>query len=119
VSETRPVLVALRVRDLAESARFYHDALGLQVAYAGGGLLEERHAVCSWPDGLRLLLFEAPPGEQTERLQLGFAVAHLPSAHDRAAATGATVLHPPRDEPQGSTARYADPDGNVVSLTEG
>jgi len=119
VSGARPVLVALRVRDLAESARFYHDSLGLEIAYAGGGMLEERHAECSWPDGVRLLLFEAPPGEETARLQLGFAVDHLPSAHERASATGATVLHPPRDEPGGSTARYADPDGNVVSLTQG
>ena len=119
MSGARPVLVSLRVRDLSESARFYHDALGLAIRHAGGGLLEERHATCSWPDGMRLLLFEAPAGEQTERLALGFAVDDLPGSHDRAVATGAVVLHPPRDEPQGSTARYADPDGNVVSLTEG
>jgi predicted enzyme related to lactoylglutathione lyase len=113
------VLVSLRVRDLTRSARFYRDSLGLPVERAGGGRLEERHAACSWPDGLRLLLFEAPPGEHSERLQLGFAVDDLTDAHTRAVASGAAVLHPPRDEPQGATARYADPDGNIVSLTEG
>jgi len=33
-------------------------------------------------------------------------------------AAGADVESMPRDEPWGRTARYRDPDGNVVALTQ-
>ncbi|MCP3854653.1 MAG: hypothetical protein GY745_17325 [Actinomycetia bacterium] len=31
---------------------------------------------------------------------------------------GATVLHPPIDQPWGRSARYSDLDGNTVELTQ-
>jgi predicted enzyme related to lactoylglutathione lyase len=39
-------------------------------------------------------------------------------AHASAVAAGAEVIHAPRPEPWGSTARYRDYDGNVISLTQ-
>jgi predicted enzyme related to lactoylglutathione lyase len=41
----------------------------------------------------------------------------LDRLHEQAQNAGVTVLHPPREEPWGLTARYLDPDGNIVSMT--
>jgi predicted enzyme related to lactoylglutathione lyase len=37
---------------------------------------------------------------------------------ERVLASGAKVVSGPRSEPWGNTARYLDPDGNIVSITE-
>jgi predicted enzyme related to lactoylglutathione lyase len=54
----------------------------------------------------------------TRDVQLGFPVANLDQTHLRLKAAGVPVTHEPRKEPWGLTARYRDPDGNSVSLTE-
>jgi predicted enzyme related to lactoylglutathione lyase len=37
---------------------------------------------------------------------------------DRAVAAGAEVLHGPGPQPWGTSARYLDPDGNTIELTQ-
>jgi predicted enzyme related to lactoylglutathione lyase len=54
----------------------------------------------------------------TRDVQLGFAVSDLDAMHAKLAAAGVPVDVSPRDEPWGRTARYRDPDGNSVSLTQ-
>jgi predicted enzyme related to lactoylglutathione lyase len=39
-------------------------------------------------------------------------------AHERAVKAGAEVVHGPKPQPWGTSARYRDPDGNVVELTQ-
>jgi len=46
----RLVFVALRVRDLEASVRFYRDAIGVPLREAGG-VDEETHREYSWTDG--------------------------------------------------------------------
>ncbi len=77
------------------------------------------HAAISWYDGafLHFSLYQAK-GVATTGVQLGFPVDDLAADHERLVQAGIPVIHPPRTEPWGATARYADPDGNVVSLTK-
>jgi predicted enzyme related to lactoylglutathione lyase len=116
---TRLVFVALRVRDLEASARFYREAIGIPLREAGGST-EESHREYSWTDGkyLHFALFSARPGAETANVELAFFVDDVEAAHARALAAGAEVDSAPHDEPWGRTAGYRDPNGNLVALTE-
>ena len=116
---TRLAFVALRVRDLDASARFYREAIGVPLREAGGET-EESHREYSWTDGayLHFALFPAQPGAETAKVELAFLVDDLDAAHARALAAGAQMESSPRDEPWGRTAGYRDPDGNLIALTE-
>jgi predicted enzyme related to lactoylglutathione lyase len=115
----RLVFVALRVRDLEASVRFYRDAIGIPLREAGG-IDEETHREYSWTDGsyLHVALFRATLEVKTHRVELAFYVDDVDAAHARAVAAGADVASTPRDQSWGRTACYHDPDGNVVGLTQ-
>jgi catechol 2,3-dioxygenase-like lactoylglutathione lyase family enzyme len=121
----RLITVVLEVSDLAASTAFYRDQLGLPLHPGGdNGADSDRwisgeHAAMSWRDGafLHFSLYAAKD-EVTRSAQLGFDTPDLAAAHARLAAARAPVVHPPRHEPWGQTARYRDPDGNTVSLTQ-
>jgi catechol 2,3-dioxygenase-like lactoylglutathione lyase family enzyme len=121
----RVITLVLEVEDLEASTRFYRDALGLDL-HSGGdnGAPGDRwisgaHAALSWTEGafMHFSLYQAK-SEVTRAAQVGFPVDDLAAAHARMTEAGVTVVHGPRPEPWGETARYRDPDGNVVSLTE-
>ncbi len=121
----RLITVVLEVSDLAASRAFYGGLLRLPLHQGADNQADDDrwisgdHAALSWTDGafLHFSLYQAK-AEVTRSVQLGFNTADLTAAHARLTAGGARVIHPPRPEPWGATARYADPDGNVVSLTE-
>jgi predicted enzyme related to lactoylglutathione lyase len=121
----RLITVVLEVSDLATSVRFYRDQLCLDLhpgadneagddRWISGG-----HAALSWHEGafLHFSLYQAKDSV-TSGAQLGFPTDDLAADHERLIRAGVSVIHPPRTEPWGATARYADPDGNVISLTE-
>ena len=124
---TRLIEVELRVTDLDASARFYRDVIGVPVkkqdphppAY-------EPHYEAEWGswDGegegfLLFLIYPASDGRRTTGAEIGFAVERVDDVDRRASAAGADVLEPPAPRPWGRGAKYVDPDGNVVSVTEG
>lgn len=122
----RLIVVILRVSDLAASLHFYRDVLGIPLE-AGFNTPEDdrwyggHHVELSYREGayLHFALFPARPPElpATSTAEIGFRVADVAALHAAAVAAGVRVLHPPRQEPWGLTARYADPDGNIVGVT--
>jgi predicted enzyme related to lactoylglutathione lyase len=114
----------LWVADLADAARFYGEFVGLDMddephRHDGNDAL---HYDVAWGDfvsGEYMLLHiaQAEPGQHTTRAQIGITVENIDALHQRAANFGVTVLEEPRDGEWGRSARYQDPDQNVVSVT--
>lgn len=125
---TRLVTVVLEVEDLDRAVALYRDGFGLDLHlsdHRGGALgaadrwISGRHAAITWTDGeyLHFALYESK-GERTSGAQVNLRVQQLEEAHRTAVAAGAEVIHEPRAEPWGWSARYRDHDGNVVELTQ-
>lgn len=123
----RLTFVALSVSDLPRSLAFYRDTIGVPLAEAdhdaerGDAWYGGDHAAWSWTDGA-FLHFALYPSREPERpvstaAQVGFHVADFDRVHQRVVASGAHVVCEPREEPWGRTARYLDPDANIVSIT--
>jgi len=120
----RLIEIELRVRDVARSARFYRDLVGVTVGdVETHGADSEPHVHATWgewtPNEPSLLMLNIYPAEgPVSSSRIGFAVGDLAATHARLAAAGVEVVSEPADRPWGRTAAYRDPDGNTVSLTE-
>jgi predicted enzyme related to lactoylglutathione lyase len=128
MADRRMMFVALNVSNLQDSVGFYRMVLGASLAdtshdeklndpWYGGA-----HNAISWSDGA-FLHFAIYPTREPERpvtrsAQIGFHVADFDGTHQTLVDSGATVVQAPRPEPWGRTARYLDPDENIVSITE-
>ena len=121
---SRLILLVLEVENLDASIHFYRDLMGIplvsDIDHGGDDRwISGAHAATSWHDGafFHFALYQSK-GVVTRGVQIGFPVDDLDASHKRLAAAGVRIDHPPRNEPWGKTARYVDPDGNSVSLTE-
>jgi predicted enzyme related to lactoylglutathione lyase len=121
----RITALVLEVSDLAASTRFYRDAIGLDLHDGGDNgapgdrwISGEHQAITFSEGGYFHFALYASKGSVSRGAQVSFGVDDIEKAHARVVASGAKVIHTPRTEPWGETARYADPDGNVVSLTQ-
>jgi predicted enzyme related to lactoylglutathione lyase len=118
------VTVIVEVSDLERAAALYRDAFGVALEPGDNNVDGDRwiggpHREISWYEGsyFHFALYPAADGP-TARVQLGLSTGDLDAAHQRAVAAGAEVVHDPRPEPWGRTARYRDHDGNVIGLTQ-
>jgi predicted enzyme related to lactoylglutathione lyase len=120
----RLIEIELRVRDVARSASFYRDLVGVTV-----GDIEthdadsEPHVHATWGDWTPkepslLMLNIYPASGPITSSHIGFAVSDLAATHARLIAANVAVLRAPEDRPWGRTGAYRDPDGNTVFLTE-
>jgi predicted enzyme related to lactoylglutathione lyase len=123
MSDRRLVAVILEVSDLDRSTTLYRDAFGLDL-HPGDNEVNDRwiggqHAEISWTEGayLHFALYPAKERPTTGAL-VSLRVDDIEDAHSQAVQAGARVLHQPRNEPWGRSARYVDFDGNVVELTQ-
>jgi lactoylglutathione lyase len=122
------MFVALNVADLEMSLQFYRDVIGIPLReeshdsdkldrWYGG-----EHAAYSWTDGafIHFALYPSalPHRPVTTAVQIGFHVERFDDIHARVMRAARPILQTPRDEPWGRTARYLDPDGNIVSITQ-
>ena len=115
---TGPDFVALQVRDLEASTRFYTERLGLTPAPAGppGALV---FTTAPLP-----LARRAPAGALDPPPPLGgggggalwLKADDVDKLHDDLATHGVPIVTAPFDGPFGRTFAFADPDGYVVTL---
>jgi predicted enzyme related to lactoylglutathione lyase len=121
--DNRLVAVILEVSDLDRSVDLYRNAFGIDLHPGDNGVDDRwtggRHAEISWRDGAYLHFALYPAKERpSSGVQIGFSVEDIEDAHAAATRAGARVLHEPRQEPWGRSARYVDFDGNVIELTQ-
>ena len=122
--DRRVVAVVFTVSDLDRSVGLYRDGFGLDFHFSDhqgdDRWTSGRHAATSWTEGafMHFALYETKDGEVTSGAQVALRVDDLEAAHARAVAAGALVLHEPKPQPWGRSARYRDHDGNVIELTE-
>ena len=120
----RLVTVVFTVTDLDRAAGFYSDAFGLDLHvgdhHGDDRWTSGRHAATSWSDGefMHFALYETKDGTATSGAQIAFRVDDIEAAHARAVDAGAQVLHAPKPQLWGRSARYRDADGNVIELTQ-
>ena len=111
--DNRLVAVVLEVADLERSVRLYRDAFGIALKdpdehVAGDRWVGGLHCATSWTEGeyIHFALYEAKDDGPTTRAQVSFRVDDIDTWHARAVAAGAEVLHEPRAEEWGRSARY-------------
>lgn len=120
----RLVAVVLEVSDLERSLALYRDGFGLALHLddhdGDDRWISGLHAATSWTEGafIHFALYASKDGTATARTQIAFQVDDLESAHQRATDAGAEVVHAPKPQPWGRSARYRDFDGNVIELTQ-
>jgi predicted enzyme related to lactoylglutathione lyase len=123
-AEERIVAVVLTVSDLDRSVALYRDGFGLDFHisdHQGDDVWTSgRHAAKTCESGayLHFALYESKDGRATTQVQIAFRVDDLEAAHQRAIDAGAELIHEPKGQPWGRSARYRDPDGNIVELTQ-
>jgi predicted enzyme related to lactoylglutathione lyase len=113
---TGPDFVALQVRDLEASARFYTEQLGLRPAP-----VSPPGAVVFATEPIPFAVRE-PSVDLDAASRLGWGVAlwlkadDIDQLHKALAGQGVTIVTPPFDGPFGRTFAFADPDGYIVTL---
>jgi predicted enzyme related to lactoylglutathione lyase len=119
----RLVTVVFTVSDLDQAVKLYRDGFGIDFHFddhqGDDPWTSGRHAATSWTDGafMHFALYESKDGVATCGAQIAFRVGDVDAAHKRAVEAGAEVLHGPKRQPWGRSARYRDADGNVIELT--
>lgn len=116
---TGPDFVALQVRDLEASARFYEERLGLERAPQG-----PPNAVVFATEPVPFAVREpAVDLDAVERLGWGVALwlkcDDAQGLHDALVEAGVPMAQEPFDGPFGRTFSFVDPDGYAVTVHDG
>lgn len=113
-----PDFISLQARDLALSAAFYEQYLGLVRSNAG-----PPHAVVFDTKPIAFALRDLVPGvdlDVTPQPGIGAAIwlhaTDTQAIHDALVAAGKAIVSGPIDGPFGRTFTFADPDGYQITL---
>ena len=113
---TGPDFIALQVRDLSASARFYADVFGFEAedrSPPGAVLFKTRPIPLALREPLRPL---PPTGPLGVGLALWIACGDADALHALIVARGGVILSPPADGPFGRFFVAADPDGYALTF---
>src|SRR6187402_1151197 len=111
-----PDFIALQVRDLAASARFYLDVFGFEAeaqSPPGAIVLKTRPIPLALREAVRPLPEKGPLGVG---MVLWIACNDADGHHDRIVERGGAILSPPADGPFGRFFVAADPDGYAITF---
>ena len=115
---TGPDFISMQVRDLASSAAFYENYLGLVRANAG-----PPHAVVFDTAPIAFAVRDLASGVDLDAAPqpgIGTAVwlhaTGVQEIHDALMVAGTTIVSAPIDGPFGRTFTFADPDGYQITL---
>ncbi len=110
------------VSDMKRSIEFYRDVLGLPVKFESPGWTEfanEGSTIALHPAGSGESAQERAPRNPAGTCEPGFVVEDLDAFHRLAQSKGVKCLKPPKMQDFGARlARYADPDGLPLSISE-
>ncbi len=121
---SRLVAVVFTVSDLDRAIRLYAEGFGLNLHVddhqGDDPWTSGRHAATSWTDGafIHFALYASKDAANTSGAQVAFRVDDLDAARRCAVAAGAIVVHEPKLQPWGTSARYRDFDDNIIELTQ-
>ena len=110
------------VSDMNRSIRFYRDVLGIPVKF------ETSHWTELATEGATIALHLSDTGSQGDEpgetvppggCRPGLGVDDLDAFHQRMVDHGVPCLQPPKETFGARVAQYADPDGLVLSVSEG
>ncbi|MCQ9385643.1 VOC family protein [Brevibacterium sp. 50QC2O2] len=118
MSVTGPDFIALQVRDLQRSAKFYETHLGLHRAPSA-----PPGAIVFTTTPIAFAVREPLPGVNLDQVQQpGLGVAlwlccdDVQGLYDSLTAAGTPILSEPKPSPFGRTFTFADPDGYAVTV---
>ncbi|HKB15558.1 MAG TPA: VOC family protein [Planctomycetota bacterium] len=110
--------LAIPVRDVGRSLRFYRGTLGMTVAWREPGMVDLRAG--PWADGFDLTLSEAPRADgRSSPIHFGW---RLPSAREvgrweaRLRSAGVTIEARRRERDGGTGIYFRDPDGYELEV---
>ncbi|MGN6503202.1 MAG: VOC family protein [Pseudolysinimonas sp.] len=112
-----PSFISIQVRDLAASAAFYSDLVGLRRA-----AFSPPHAVVFDTAPIAFAVRDAESGVDLDAQPVGAGVAlwfHDPAAaalHEAFVAAGVPIVRQPVTGPFGFTFTFADPDGYGITV---
>lgn len=116
---TGPDFVALQVRDLKVSRRFYEEQLGLEVSSQG-----PPHAVLFNTEPIPFAVRE--PSVDLDAVEmLGWGISlwfrsdDAQELHESLVTAGVQIVQEPFDGPFGRTFSFTDPDGYAVTVHDG
>jgi predicted enzyme related to lactoylglutathione lyase len=119
MTTTGPDFISFQVRDLAASARFYEETLGLTRLPAPNPAA----AVFAGSGGASFAVREPFPGVDLDAIaQLGAGIgvwlhnADAAALHTRLVDAGVTITQDPTEGPFGLQFSFADPDGYIVTI---
>lgn len=111
-----PDFIALQVRDLEASKRFYTEHLGLSPTHRGppGAVVFDTTPI---PFAIRTPLVDLSASELLGwGVSLWLACDDANAFHERLTAKGVTILSPLQDGPFGRFFSFQDPDGYAITL---
>lgn len=114
---TRIGTICYYVTDIARTAAFYRDTLGLAVTSMGDDGSGNDWLSAMTAGGVELIFFKAEsrPGN-TPIVVFDLAEGGIDDAVAALAAAGASIVTPVSPAPGGWSAEFADPNGHVLSM---